>query len=165
MIDNKKYVAMVSSPWGYLILEADEECLISCTWSDMSNKEYREQCRKQSEYEQPECIKAAKLQLEEYFCGKRKTFDLPLRLCGTDFQMSVWRQLRLIPYGSTISYSALASIIGNPKATRAVAQACHCNPFAVIIPCHRVIGSNGSLTGYAAGLKRKQGLLDIERLV
>ena len=158
MVDNKKYVDMVSSPWGYLKLTADEEYLISCTWTDMCHEEYCEECGKQSEHEQPECIKAAKQQLEEYFCGKRKTFDLPLRLCGTDFQTSVWRQLRLIPYGSTISYSYLASIIGNPKAARAVAQACHC-----IIPCHRVIGSNGSLTGYAAGLKRKQGLLDIER--
>ena len=80
MVDNKKYVDMVSSPWGYLILTSDEEYLISCTWTDMCHEEYCEECGKQSEHEQPECIKAAKQQLEEYFCGKRKTFDLPLRL-------------------------------------------------------------------------------------
>ena len=112
--------------------------------------------------DEPECFTAARRQLDEYFRGERSAFDLPIMLCGTDFQKAVWHQLSLIPYGTTISYSTLASLTGRPKAARAVAQACHCNPIAIIIPCHRVIGANGSLTGYAAGLERKQGLLNIE---
>ena len=156
------FVAMVSSPLGWLRLESDGDVLTACSWTDKaieesSDKKLKEVC------DEPECITAARRQLDEYFRGERKAFDLPIHLCGTDFQKSVWHQLSLIPYGTTISYSTLAKLIGNPNATRAVAQACHRNPLAVIIPCHRVIGANGSLTGYAAGVERKRGLLDIER--
>ena len=101
-------------------------------------------------------------QLDEYFSKRRKTFTLPLQLNGTSFQTNVWESLQTIPYGQTQTYKLIAEKIGNPKAVRAVGQAIHRNPIPIIIPCHRVIGSNGSLTGYAAGLEIKQYLLHLE---
>jgi methylated-DNA-[protein]-cysteine S-methyltransferase len=108
-------------------------------------------------------IKKAAAQLAEYFDGKRKSFDLPLSLRGTAFQLSVWKALQSIPIGETRSYKDVATLIGNPKATRAVGMANNRNPIAIIIPCHRVIGTDGSLTGYAGGLPVKQYLLDLEK--
>lgn len=102
-------------------------------------------------------------QLEEYFSGKRCTFDLPLHLVGTPFQKKVWRQLMKIPYGQTVSYAELARRIGRPKAYRAVANACGQNPLPIIVPCHRVIASGGKLGGYSGGLKRKRWLLRHEK--
>lgn len=102
-------------------------------------------------------------QIDEYFCGKRKEFDLPLHLVGTEFQKSVWRGLLQIPYGETRSYKQQSIFLGNEKAIRAVAGANGENGIAIIIPCHRVIGENGSLTGYGGGLQRKKWLLDLER--
>ncbi|HEY2442979.1 MAG TPA: methylated-DNA--[protein]-cysteine S-methyltransferase [Streptosporangiaceae bacterium] len=102
-------------------------------------------------------------QLEEYFAGQRQAFDLPLALAGTAFQRSVWDALRDIPYGETTSYGRLAGEIGRPTAARAVGMANGSNPVSIIVPCHRVVGSNGSLTGYGGGLARKQRLLDLER--
>jgi methylated-DNA-[protein]-cysteine S-methyltransferase len=104
----------------------------------------------------------ARAQLEEYFAGERTSFDLELRMDGTDFQRLVWRGLRDIPYGETISYGELADRIGCPGAARAVGLANGQNPIAVIVPCHRVIGANGTLTGYGGGLERKRLLLDLE---
>lgn len=104
-------------------------------------------------------------QLDEYFAGKRREFNLPILTSGTPFQEAVWRELRKIPYGETASYSEIARAIGRPRAFRAVAQACHVNPIAIIIPCHRVIGADGSLTGYAAGLEIKRQLLGLEHRV
>lgn len=161
MITNK-YVAMFSSPLGWLRLEANGNALTACTWCDTALFEEKHDATQGGEKEEPECITAARRELNEYFRGERTTFDLPITLHGTNFQKTVWHQLSHIPYGTTTSYSTLATLIGCPKAARAVAQACHCNPIAIIIPCHRVIGANGSLTGYAAGLERKQGLLNIE---
>jgi len=108
-------------------------------------------------------IKKAARQFSEYFDGKRKSFDLPLSLQGTDFQKKVWKALKNIPYGKTISYGEIAAKIGNPKACRAVGLANNRNPISIIIPCHRVIGHNGSLTGYGGGLELKQQLLDLEK--
>lgn len=103
-------------------------------------------------------------QLEEYFSGKRVDFDIKIKfLKGTEFQKSVWNSLIEIPYGETVSYKYIAEKIGNPKAVRAVGEANNKNPIPIIIPCHRVIGKNGSLTGYAGGLKTKEYLLNIER--
>jgi methylated-DNA-[protein]-cysteine S-methyltransferase len=102
-------------------------------------------------------------QLEEYFEGKRRAFDLPLAPQGTPFQQRVWRALLDIPYGETISYGELASRIGNKAASRAVGLANGSNPLPIVIPCHRVIGSNGKLTGYGGGLPIKQQLLALER--
>ena len=107
-------------------------------------------------------IKKAAAQLAEYFDGKRKKFDLPLVLHGTDFQIEVWKALQNIPFGETRSYGEVAAIIGNPKASRAVGMANNRNPIAIIIPCHRVIGHDGSLTGYAGGLELKRQLLELE---
>jgi methylated-DNA-[protein]-cysteine S-methyltransferase len=101
-------------------------------------------------------------QLQAYFSGERKEFDLPLAPEGTDFQLEVWRSLRTIPYGTTVSYAQLAERIGNPKAVRAVGLANGSNPIPIIIPCHRVIGSDGSLTGFGGGLSNKRKLLDLE---
>lgn len=102
-------------------------------------------------------------QLGEYFAGTRRTFDLPLALRGTTFQRVVWAFLRDIPYGETISYGQLALRIGSPKACRAVGLANGQNPISIVVPCHRVIGSNGKLTGYGGGLPNKRALLDLER--
>ena len=105
----------------------------------------------------------AKQQLAEYFAGQRQAFDLPLRMQGTPFQQKVWAALREIPYGETRSYGQIAAQVGNPKASRAVGMANNRNPIAIIVPCHRVIGANGSLTGYAGGLSVKEELLALER--
>lgn len=102
-------------------------------------------------------------QLSEYFDGQRKVFDLPLHMPGSDFQLSVWNELRRIPYGSTRSYKEQALALGNLQAIRAVASANGSNRIAIIVPCHRVVGSDGKLVGYAGGLWRKQWLLTHER--
>ena len=104
-------------------------------------------------------FKAVRMQLDAYFAGRLQIFDLPLAATGTAFQQTVWRALAAIPYGVTISYGELARRIGNPNASRAVGLANGCNPLSIVLPCHRVIGANGSLTGYGGGLERKQWLL------
>lgn len=113
--------------------------------------------------ERPGPFSEATRQLEEYFDGRRADFDLPLDLVGTPFQVEVWNALRDIPYGETISYAELARRIGRPSATRAVGSANGRNPVSVIVPCHRVIGHDGSLSGYGWGPDRKAWLLDHER--
>ncbi|UOX91500.1 methylated-DNA--[protein]-cysteine S-methyltransferase [Amycolatopsis sp. FBCC-B4732] len=105
----------------------------------------------------------AETELKEYFAGQRERFELPLAFVGTPFQRSVWAQLREIPYGTTTSYGELADRLGNPGASRAVGLANGKNPIGIIVPCHRVVGSTGSLTGYGGGLERKRYLLDFER--
>lgn len=102
-------------------------------------------------------------QLAEYFAGGRTEFDLPLNLAGTEFQRTVWAALCTIPYGETVSYGELAAMLGRPSASRAVGLANGKNPVGVIVPCHRVVGSTGGLTGYGGGLDRKRFLLDFER--
>ena len=103
------------------------------------------------------------MQLKEYFAGKRKKFEVPLDPQGTEFQKKVWKALQEIPYGKTRSYKQIAKMIGQPKACRAVGMANNKNPIWILIPCHRVIGADGSLTGYGGGIKMKQKLLEIER--
>lgn len=110
-----------------------------------------------------ELVRDCKAQLGEYFTGKRQTFDLPLRPDGTAFQKNIWDHLREIPYGETRTYGELAAMAGNRKASRAVGMANHCNPILILIPCHRVIGADGSLTGYAAGIEAKKFLLQMEK--
>ncbi len=107
-------------------------------------------------------IAEAILQLNAYFSGKLKAFDLPLKMNGTSFQKKVWEALKTIPYGETRSYGDIARQMGYPNAFRAVGMANHNNPIAIVVPCHRVIGSDGSLTGYAGGLSVKQQLLELE---
>lgn len=105
----------------------------------------------------------ARTQLAEYFAGRRKTFDLPLGVRGTPFQQKVWDLLRRIPYGQTRSYGQIAAAAGNPKACRAVGMANNKNPLCIVVPCHRVVGADGSLTGYAEGVDKKAFLLELER--
>lgn len=110
-----------------------------------------------------ELLSMATIQLDEYFQGKRTTFSLPFKLTGTPFQLAVWKKLQNIPYGQTTSYKEIAQKINKPKAYRAVGMANNKNPLPIIIPCHRVIGSNGKLIGYAGGLKLKNYLLELEK--
>lgn len=105
---------------------------------------------------------SVRAELEEYFAGERTAFDVPLAPRGTAFQQEVWRALTAIPYGETTTYSALAQTIGRPKAVRAVGAANGQNPISIVVPCHRVIGRDGTLTGYAGGLDKKRALLDLE---
>lgn len=109
-----------------------------------------------------EMLKKTIGELEEYFEGKRKTFTVPCVMEGTEFQKKVWEALTEIPYGETRSYKEIAVQVGNPKASRAVGMANHRNPIAIIVPCHRVVGANGKLTGYAGGLDIKEKLLELE---
>ena len=111
----------------------------------------------------PECMRECLRQLDEYFEGRRKKFNVPLQLEGTDFQKAVWRQLQKIPFGRTASYGDVARAVGSPKAFRAVGNANNKNPVPLIIPCHRVIGSDGKLVGFGGGIWRKEWLLDHEK--
>lgn len=115
------------------------------------------------EIQETDLIKAAFLQLTAYFNGQLQEFSLPLAPQGTDFMQAVWSALRAVRYGKTASYQDIATAIGNPKAVRAVGQANHRNPLPIFIPCHRIIGSNGKLVGYAGGLAIKQQLLALEK--
>ena len=110
-----------------------------------------------------ELLSMATIQLDEYLQGKRTTFSLPFKLTGTPFQLAVWKELQNIPYGKTTSYKEIAQKINKPKAYRAVGMANNKNPLPIIIPCHRVIGSNGKLIGYAGGLNLKNYLLELEK--
>lgn len=112
-----------------------------------------------------ELIRMTQRQLEEYFAGARREFTIPLHPSGTPFQERVWQALLTIPYGQTCSYGQIAARIGNPKASRAVGMANHKNPIAIVIPCHRVIGADGSMTGYGGGLDIKEYLLKLEGIL
>jgi methylated-DNA-[protein]-cysteine S-methyltransferase len=109
-----------------------------------------------------DAVAAAAIQLEQYFAGERTEFDIDIEVEGSPFERRVWDEVRAIPYGETASYSEIARRIGRPDACRAVGRANGRNPVAVIVPCHRVIGSDGSLTGYAGGIEMKRALLDLE---
>jgi len=115
------------------------------------------------EIKETQLIKRMAEEIEEYFAGKRRSFDIPLSMSGTDFQRSVWKALQTIPFGETRSYKDIATQIGNPKACRAVGMANNRNPVAIVVPCHRVIGQDGSMTGYAGGISVKEYLLDVEK--
>ena len=108
-------------------------------------------------------LDAAEIQLNEYFAGARREFEIPIRPEGTPFQQKVWRALMEIPYGDTRAYSEIAAAVGSPRAARAVGMANHLNPIPVVVPCHRVVGKDGALTGYASGLEMKAALLELER--
>lgn len=157
-----------ASPCGELILASIGEQLCLCDWKKRSCAE-RNKRRLQRllnatfVVNTSSVIEAAKLRLDQYFAGQRKTFDVPLLLVGTAFQQSVWKALQRIPYGVTLSYKEVAQSIDNPKGVRAVAQAIGANSISIFVPCHRVIGSNHSLTGYAGGVEAKALLLEIEK--
>ena len=117
----------------------------------------------EAEEKETKVLKQAKKELEEYFAGKRKTFDVPLCPEGTEFQKKCWEGLRAIPYGETRTYKDIATFAGNPKAVRAAGGANNRNPISIIVPCHRVVGSTGSLTGFGGGLEAKAYLLNLEQ--
>ncbi|HET7307245.1 MAG TPA: methylated-DNA--[protein]-cysteine S-methyltransferase [Gammaproteobacteria bacterium] len=153
------YFCYMNSPVGRLLLAADDEALKLVSFD--TGRHVRQPDANWREDEAP--LREAVRQLDEYFAGERRNFDLPLKPEGTAFQQSVWRALRDIPYGATESYGALAKRIGKPKAVRAVGASNGLNPLPIVIPCHRVIGANGSLTGYGGGLPVKHQLLALER--
>ena len=152
--NNHMYVGYYKTSVGYIKIKADDHYLLSCFFVDeMDEVENRN-----------DVINQTLCQLNEYFHHQRITFDLPLKLIGTDFQIKVWKALMDIPYGQTCSYKDIAIAIGNPKAVRAVGGANNKNKIAIIIPCHRVIGSNSKMIGYATGIYRKEFLLRHEGL-
>lgn len=155
------------SPCGELILGSYKGKLCLCDWQNEERRrliDERIQKGLQAQYieKESETITNAITQLDEYFNHRRKAFDIPLLFIGTDFQKSVWNELLNIPYGTTVSYAGLSERLGNPKAIRAVAAANGANAISIIVPCHRVIGSNQKLTGYAGGLPAKKLLLELE---
>lgn len=154
---------VVDSPYGPLTLVAEGEHLVGLY---MQGQRHRPgDCEFGDRLPEPDQEPFAQTvqQLREYFAGQRQTFDLPLKFHGTPFQQRVWTALRQIPFGQTWSYRELADYIGSPAACRAVGLANGKNPIGIVVPCHRVVGSDGSLTGYGGGLDRKQALLAHER--
>jgi methylated-DNA-[protein]-cysteine S-methyltransferase len=152
------YYCYLDTPIGELLLAGDEEALSLVSFPEGSMRRDPEDDWIYNE----KPFAAARQQLTEYFDGKRREFDLPLKLSGTEFQLSVLEALQNIPYGETTSYSDIAERIGNPKAVRAVGAANGRNPIPIIVPCHRVIGSHGDLTGFGGGLDTKEALLRLE---
>jgi methylated-DNA-[protein]-cysteine S-methyltransferase len=153
---------VIDSPYGPLTLVADADGALCGLY--MAGQRHRppEEDFGVRDADVP-CFTAAKEQLSAYFAGELRQFTLELALKGTSFQRSVWEQLTRIPYGETRTYGQLADALGNPRACRAVGLANGRNPVGIIVPCHRVIGSDGSLTGYGGGVDRKRRLLDFER--
>lgn len=155
-----KQHTVIDSPYGPLTLVADADGVLCGLY--MTGQRHRPP--EETFGDRDDTLFAeAQDQLKAYFAGELKDFSLELRLNGTPFQQSVWDQLRRIPYGETRSYGELADALGNRGASRAVGLANGRNPIGIIVPCHRVIGAGGSLTGYGGGLDRKQRLLDFER--
>ncbi len=152
------YYCYTKTPIGELLLAGDGEglCMVGFPKGSMRREPEPDWIFN----EKP--LAAACAQLQEYFAGKRREFDLPLRLTGTEFQVSVLRALQEIPYGETVSYGEIARRIGRPRAVRAVGAANGRNPIPIVVPCHRVIGSTGDLTGFGGGLDTKEALLRLE---
>jgi methylated-DNA-[protein]-cysteine S-methyltransferase len=148
----------IDSPVGELLASADAVGRITGLHFDG----HRTPARDAGWVRDEEALAPLRRQLEEYFAGERREFELDLAPSGTPFQLSVWRALCAIPYGETASYGEIAATVGQPGAARAVGGANNRNPIAIVIPCHRVIGANGTLTGYGGGLPRKQRLLALE---
>lgn len=149
----------IDSPVGPLLLAADDQGLRLIEFH--SPRHPMAQLDQWQQGDHP-LLQAAHAQLQEYFAGERQDFDLPLAPQGTDFQRQVWHMLASIPYGQTISYAQLAQRVGKPTATRAVGAANGRNPLPIVLPCHRVIGADGSLTGFGGGLPTKHYLLKLE---
>ncbi|MGB2691813.1 MAG: methylated-DNA--[protein]-cysteine S-methyltransferase [Thermodesulfobacteriota bacterium] len=156
----KYYYTAMESPVGGITLIADNDNLCAIYWPNQKpdNKKFPDLERNDSS----KVLKSTVKQLNSYFKGMRTEFDLPLRPVGTNFQEQVWQALTTIGYGDTVSYGDIANDIKNPKAVRAVGAAIGKNPISIIIPCHRVIGSDGKLTGFAGGLSTKEFLLNLE---
>lgn len=169
---NGKNIILVKryeSPCGVLMLGSFGDKLCLCDWQVEKHRDHVDRRLKRilnAEFkeETSEVIEKAAMQLDEFFAGKRREFDVPLLFVGTDFQKTVWKELLKIPFGQTISYGEMARRIGMPKAVRAVANANGANSMSIFAPCHRVIGSDHSLTGYGGGLDAKRTLLKLEEV-
>jgi methylated-DNA-[protein]-cysteine S-methyltransferase len=155
-----EHVTVFESPVGRIVLVSDGTALTALLFDD--GRAAGPSARRAGAHAVAAPLAQARRELAEYFAGRRKTFSVPLAPGGTPFQRRVWEELRRIPYGATASYREIARAVGSPGAVRAVGAACARNPIAIVVPCHRVIGSDGSLTGYAAGLARKRTLLALE---
>lgn len=156
-----------NSPCGELKLGSFGDKLCLCDWQvekhrDLVDKRLKRMLNADFEEGTSDVLEKAEAQLDEYFAGKRKEFDVPLLFVGTEFQKTVWQDLLNIPYGQTVSYGEMARRIGRPKSVRAVANANGANSISIFAPCHRVIGSDQSLTGYGGGLVAKRFLLELE---
>jgi len=160
MTDMTDVTATMPSPVGALTIVASDDGIVAILWE----KDNPDRVRVGAPVDQPDHphLRRAISQLEEYFAGSRHMFDLPLDFRGTDFQKKVWNALLAIPFGETRSYADIARSIGSPTATRAVGAANGRNPISIVAPCHRVIGADGGLTGFAGGLEAKQFLLQLE---
>jgi methylated-DNA-[protein]-cysteine S-methyltransferase len=158
----RSYV-VVDSPVGLLTLVASGGALVGLYMTDQRHRPPGESFGEPADDPPGEPFGAASRQLREYFDGERTEFDLSLALDGTTFQRRVWTALQQIPYGQTVSYGQLADRLGQPSASRAVGLANGKNPVGIIVPCHRVVGSDGALTGYGGGIERKRYLLDHEQ--
>ena len=162
-------ICFYSSPCGELFLASvgDELCL--CDWYEMPCAERNRNrlvrlLNAEFVTASSAVLERTRQELDEYFIGERKTFDIPLHPVGTDFQKQVWKALLEIPYGETRTYKQIAAAVGNVKGVRAVAQAIGSNGMSLLIPCHRVIGTDHSLTGFAGGIEAKRFLLDLEKM-
>ncbi len=152
----------IETPVGALLLMADDTHLLAALWEEDVEKDHLNPDKNREEKHHALLCETEK-QLREYFLKQRTAFHLPLRFTGTDFQNRVWNELLHIPYGTTKTYLHIAQALGNRHATRAVGLANGKNPLSIIVPCHRVIGTNGKLTGYAGGLDKKSFLLELEQ--
>lgn len=165
--ENVIQIQYYQSPCGELILGSYQGKLCMCDWNREGRRaliDRRMQKLLHADYEKSlsEVIVRTIIQLDEYFGRKRTAFDIPLFFVGTDFQKTVWKELLNIPYGMTLSYGDLSRKLGNPKAIRAVAAANGANPISILVPCHRVIGSDRKLVGYGGGIPAKKILLELE---
>ena len=166
-MENNILISYFTTPFGELVLGSFKGELCLCDWRYRKMRESVDNRIKtglKAEFKQEEStvVEKTKQQLNEYFDRKRTSFDIPLKLVGTQFQKQVWNELQQIPHGETDSYLGLSKKLGNVKAIRAVAAANGANALSILIPCHRIIGSDGSLVGYAGGLSAKEKLLDLE---
>lgn len=145
------------SPIGGIEITSTNNKILKLNFTPLKSEDFNNSDREHN--------KVISIQLDEYFAGSRAEFDLNLELQGTEFQKKVWQAILEIPLGQTATYSEIANKIGNPKAVRAVGMACNKNPLIIIVPCHRVVGAKGALTGYAGGLLKKQWLLTHENAI
>jgi methylated-DNA-[protein]-cysteine S-methyltransferase len=158
--DSALVSTVMDTPIGPLTIVASDDGVRAILWPDDDGRVPVEVASSDSDHP---VIAATVAQLGEYFWGEREEFDLPLDPVGTDFQQSAWTVLRTIPYGTTLSYGEQAALMGDRRKARAVGAANGKNPISIVVPCHRVVGSNGALTGFAGGLETKAWLLDHER--
>ena len=151
----------MKSPLGTLLLTAEDGSLVGVHFPGQKHDRPRQPHWQRADHDP--VLAQARTQLAEYFAGRRARFDLPLAARGTPFQQAVWQALLAVPFGGTSTYGAIAAAIRRPRAVRAVGAAIGANPIGIVVPCHRIVGRDGSLTGYAGGLDRKATLLALER--